>query len=117
MRKGFFLTESEKNRISNLYGGTKMFLLEATAPMPTDIPTQIKFADWMDQKHPKWITKNDGTKVNSTNTKIRQNNTWATSTSFKRAWNTYGDDFNNQNGTSSSGSSRTSTLSLSRVCK
>jgi hypothetical protein len=105
MRKGFFLTESEKNRISNLYGGTKMFLLEATAPMPTDTPTQIKFADWMDQKHPKWITKNDGTKVNSTNTKIRRNNTWANSNSFKTAWNTYGDDFikENEKGTTSGG--------------
>jgi hypothetical protein len=105
MRKGFFLTESEKNRISNLYGGNKLFLLEATAPMPTDTPTQIKFADWMDQKHPNWITKNDGTKVNSTNTKIRRNNTWANSNSFKTAWNRYGDDFikENEKGTTSGG--------------
>jgi hypothetical protein len=102
MRKGFFLTESEKNRISNLYGGNKIFLLEATAPMPTDIPTQTKFADWMDQKHPNWIQKKDGTKINSTNTKIRKNNTWSSSPSFKKAWDTYGDEFEKEKGTGGS---------------
>jgi hypothetical protein len=53
MRKGFFLTESEKNRISNLYGGTKMFLLEAIDP-PGSVEEIKAFQKWLDDNYGEW---------------------------------------------------------------
>jgi len=53
MRKGFFLTESEKNRISNLYGGTKMFLLEAIDP-PASVEEIKSFQKWLDDNYGEW---------------------------------------------------------------
>lgn len=53
MRKGFFLTESEKNRISDLYGGNKTFLFEEEAPL-TDPDDIKKFQKWMDDNFADW---------------------------------------------------------------
>jgi hypothetical protein len=60
MRKGFFLTESEKNRISGLYNN-KLFLIEAVDP-PKDAEEVKAFQDWMDAKYPSgWAKSKSGT--------------------------------------------------------
>jgi hypothetical protein len=62
MRKGFFLTESERNRISGLYNKNinKLFLIEAVDP-PKDAEEVKAFQDWMDAKYPSgWATGSTG---------------------------------------------------------
>lgn len=101
MRKGFFLTESEKNRISNLYGGNKLFLLEATEP-PTD-PTEVKaFMDWADKKDPNWVLlttnpekKGISKKSDGTPRKMYGN---PNSGSYKRAWAASGETYTKEKG-------------------
>jgi hypothetical protein len=100
MRKGFFLTESERNRISNLYGGNKIFLLEATAPPPTTKEERVEFSKWMDTKHPNWVTLNNrGKKGNSPGTRAQSDP--FNSGSWTRAWDKYGDEYLKEKGTSS----------------
>lgn len=91
MRKGFFLTESEKNRISNLYGGNKLFLLEATTPPPNTKEERVEFSKWMDDKYGEWVSLSGGRKSKSPGT-------WAQSkpfqsTSWQNAWDKYGDEY------------------------
>jgi len=62
MRKGFFLTESERNRISGLYNKNinKLFLIEAVDP-PKDAEEVKAFQDWMDAKYPSGWAKSKKT--------------------------------------------------------
>jgi len=108
MKRGFIITESEKNRISNLY---KVNIFEqSTTPTPPTTPDEIgKFQTWMDGQFPKgWADsiKNPGTKYvvggrpNFGFQKFRAQT--------KKAWDTYGkkytDETNSNKGTSTVGS-------------
>jgi hypothetical protein len=106
MRKGFFLTESERNRISNLYGGNKMFLLESTNP-PTDPEEVKKFMDWADTKDPNWVVlklnpKKTGTSKNSDGTPRKKVYGNPNSASYKKAWAASGETYMKEKGTGGS---------------
>lgn len=101
MRKGFFLTESEKNRITNLYGGSKIFLLEADTPPPTTKEERVEFSKWMDDKYGEWVSLPNGRMAKSpgtwAQTKPFQSGSWS------RAWDKYGDDYTKEKGGNVSG--------------
>jgi len=108
MKRGFIITESEKNRISNLY---RVNIFEqSTPPTPPTTPKEIgDFQTWMDVKFPEgWADsiKRPGTKYvvgerpNFGFQKFRAQT--------KKAWDTYGktytDETNSNKGNSTVGS-------------
>lgn len=99
MKRGFVLTESEKNRIKKIYNRGP--LMEATSPIPTDTDEIKKFEDWMDEKHPNWVTLTTNGKMgNSKKSDGTPRSMYgsANSPSFQRAWEKWGDDYVKETG-------------------
>lgn len=108
MRKGFFLTESEKNRISDLYGGNKTFLFEQESLHQLTNKTDIEnFQTWLDEKYPNgWAEsiKNKGTYYTVNGKPERGFGRFGPQT--KKAWNNpkIGGVYRDEQGSSTAGS-------------
>lgn len=108
MKRGFILTESEKNRISNLY---KINIFEqSTPPPPPTTPDEIgKFQTWMDGQFSEgWA---DSIKKPGTKYAVKERPNFGFQkfkAQTKKAWDTYGkkytDETNSNKGTSTVGS-------------
>lgn len=93
MKRGFVLTESEKNRIKGIY----QTILEASKPKPTDPAEVTKFEEWMDKKYGNWMTynKRTGRKGTAKNSGRMGN---PNSYSYTKAWEEHGDEYLNETG-------------------
>lgn len=88
MKRGFVLTESEKNRIRGIYQP----ILEQSQPKPTDPAEVTKFEEWMDTKYGNWMTynKKTGRKGTAKNSGKMGN---PDSYSYTKAWGKHGDEY------------------------
>ena len=93
MKRGFVLTESEKNRIKSIYQP----ILEQSSPKPTDQAEVTKFEEWMDATFGNWMTynKRTGRKGTAKNSGRMGN---PDSYSYTKAWGEYGDRYLKEKG-------------------
>lgn len=108
MKRGFVLTESEKNRIRGIY---QPILEQTTPPKPTDRAEVTKFEEWMDNKYGNWMTynKRTGRKGTAKNSGRMGN---PDSYSYTQAWGKHGQEYLDEigkGGTPSSSSAATDT--------
>jgi hypothetical protein len=95
MKRGLILTESEKNRISNLY---KVNLFEQSTPPPPTTPDEIgKFQIWMDKKFPKgWAQSIKDPKSKYAVRSRPEYGFQKFRAQTKKAWDTYGKTYTDE---------------------
>jgi len=89
MKRGFVLTESEKNRIRGIY---QTILEQAPPPKPTDPAEVTKFEEYMDNTYGNWMTynKKTGRKGKAKNSGRMGN---PDSYSYTKAWGEHGQEY------------------------
>jgi len=89
MKRGFVLTESEKNRIRGIY---QPILEQVTPPKPTDKAEVTKFEEYMDNTYGNWMTYNKKTgRKGSAKNSGRMGN--PDSYSYTKAWEKHGQEY------------------------